>query len=210
MLNPQRVSGALVALLREEQVLGSFGPVPIEDHIRHALGFLAPVGILAPGSRLIDLGSGGGLPGLVLADALPDLRICLLEGRTQRAERLVEHVAALGFADRVTVSAARAEDAAHDPELRYQFDLSVARGFGPPAVTAECAAGFLRQGGRLIVSEPPTGTEARWSEAGCRQLGLRIERRLVEPFSYVVLCQEELADARYPRRVGVPAKRPLF
>jgi len=72
--------------------------------------------------------------------------------------------------ERVRVIRSRAEVAGHDPALRFQFDLVTARGFGPPAVTAECAAGFLRVDGRLVVSEPPEDRVSRWPSDGlaCR------------------------------------------
>ena len=90
----------------------------------------------------------------------------------------------------------------------------VARGFGPPPVTAECGAPFLRVGGTLVVSEPPrrtsAGRSARWPTEGVMALGLRPAGTWQRPFHYQALEQAEPCPDRYPRRVGVPAKRPLF
>ena len=105
----------------------------------------------------------------------------------------------------------RAEELARRADLRGRFDLVVARGFGPPAVTAECGAGFLVVGGRLVVSEPPGGRPDRWPAEGLAPLGLEPGRRSRRAgASYQVLRQATACPDRYPRRVGIPAKRPLF
>ena len=87
----------------------------------------------------------------------------------------------------------------------------VTRSFGAPAVTPECAAGFLRSpGGRLLVSEPPDD-EQRWPEEGLSALSLRLaERRSGDGWTVQVLELVGELDERYPRRTGVPGKRPLF
>ncbi len=104
---------------------------------------------------------------------------------------------------------ARAEDAARRADLRAAFDLVVVRSFGPPAVTAECGAPFLEVGGRMVVAEPPD-QEPRWPADGLAQLGLAPGRRVTEPSAFQVLEQVAPCPDRYPRRVGIPAKRPLF
>jgi 16S rRNA (guanine527-N7)-methyltransferase len=88
----------------------------------------------------------------------------------------------------------------------------VARSFGPPAVTAECAAGFLPVGGLLVVSEPPADDEpeGRWPPAGLAELGFGPAARLGTPTAGFVRipCVED--HDRWPRRVGIPAKRPRW
>jgi 16S rRNA (guanine527-N7)-methyltransferase len=102
------------------------------------------------------------------------------------------------------VRTARAEAV---PDLRGRFVAVVARSFGPPAVTAECGAPLLEVGGRLVVSEPPR-TEGRW--AGCAVLGVGPAVRLPGPPTLVVLTQVAACPDRFPRRTGLPAKRPLW
>ena len=120
-------------------------------------------------------------------------------------------VARLGWADRVDVLAERAEAAGRDPDRRESFPLVVARGFGPPAVTAECAAPLVQVGGRLSVSEPPGGDSSRWPAEQLATLGLRmVETRVVGEASFVMLEKVEASDARWPRRVGKPGQRPLW
>ena len=203
-----RVTAALV----EAQHLGVIGKAPIESHIGQARAFFSvAVDLVVPSARVLDLGSGGGLPGLVIAATWPKLSVALLDGRSSRAENLLAAVEVLGFGDRVQVIAQRAEEAGRESRHRHAFDLVVARGFGPPAVTAECAAPFLKVGGLLVVSDPPGGgMRNRWPEAGIKLLGLRVERAQVDPWAFTVLQQVELCSDIYPRRTGLPQKRPLF
>lgn len=103
----------------------------------------------------------------------------------------------------------RAEVLAHDPTHRERYELVVSRAFGAPAVTAECGAGFVAVGGRLVVSEPPERSE-RWPPGALEPLGLGPARPCRETASFVVLRKEAPTPAVFPRRAGMPAKRPLF
>ena len=159
--------------------------------------------------RVVDLGSGGGLPGLVLAEEAPALRLVLLDSAARRCRFLREAVGVLGLEERVEVVEERAETAARHPAFRDVSDAVVARSFGPPAVTAECAVGFLRLGGSLVVSEPPEAS-VRWPTEALEDLGLAPAVRCGEgEFSFVRL-EKARTDDRWPRRVGIPAKRPRF
>jgi 16S rRNA (guanine527-N7)-methyltransferase len=149
------------------------------------------------------------VPGLPLALAEPESTWVLLDGSQTRAEFLRGAVASLKLGNRVDVVGERAEVAARGP-LRGQFDLVVARSFASPAATAECGAPFLRVGGQLIVAEPPGGRPDRWDRDGLARLGLRIGDRIPAPTAYQVMVQVAACPQRFPRRVGVPAKRPLF
>jgi len=181
----------------------------VERHVAHGRALLAG---LPQRGRILDLGSGGGLPGLVLATFQPALELTLLEARQRAGRFLREAVAALGRTD-IAVVEARAEEAARRPDLRQSYDAVVARSFGPPAVTAECAVGFVRPGGRLVVSEPPGGGEGpaeRWPAEGLEALGFGPPARAGTGEATFVSLEKVRADDRWPRRVGVPAKRPLW
>ena len=208
-------------VLAEAQYRGFIGGTDLDAHLHHAEAFVRVVERLGRLERGLDLGSGGGLPGLVLAGDLVDTRWWLIDAAQRRAEFLVDAVARLGWEDRVTVAWGRAEDLARAPDLRGQIDVVTARAFAPPAVTAECAAGFLCPGGHLVVSEPPLGPEGeaigtRWPVDGLAALGL--EPVLVTSTAsgvspgpqFKVLRQARICPDRFPRRVGVPSKRPLF
>ncbi|MGH9094556.1 MAG: RsmG family class I SAM-dependent methyltransferase [Acidimicrobiales bacterium] len=157
----------------------------------------------------MDLGSGGGVPGLVLAWHRPQIRWTLLDGSQRRGAFLTEAVADLDLGGCVDVVPERAEIAGRG-SLRHTQDLVVARGFAGPAVTAECAAPLLAVGGRLVVSEPPGGAPERWPAQVLRTLGLVPHRAVASPIALQVLRQTEPCPDRYPRRVGVPGKHPLF
>ena len=192
----------MIDVLEEARELGFLGPGPVSFHVEHARAYL-PLLADVTGSAL-DLGAGGGVPGLVLAAERPDLAWTFLDGMQKRTAFLERAVARLGLTN-VVVRTARAEEV---PDLRGRFDAVVARSFAAPAVTAECAAPLLRVGGRLVVSEPPDGEQDRWSGAGV--LGLGAPTVVTGPPTLVVLVQEAPCPDRYPRRTGVPAKRPLW
>jgi 16S rRNA (guanine527-N7)-methyltransferase len=165
--------------------------------------------------RAIDLGSGGGLPGLVLASAWPGTAWYLVDSNRRRSEWLRSAVSALGLDRRCLVVCERAEDLGRS-ELRGTFDLVTARSFAPPAATAECAAPMLKPGGELVVSDPPNALGAsRWPDAGLAILGLvrASTETVVTPAGPVTLSRvlaTTSCQPRYPRRVGIPFKRPLF
>lgn len=193
----------LVATLERARALGFLGPGPVERHIEHAGAFVAA--LTGVTGTVIDLGSGGGVPGLVIAAVRPDLELVLVDATGARCRVLEEAVHRLGLSAQVVQG--RAEALGRGP-WRGQADAVVARSFGRPAVTAECAAPFLRVGGILVVSEPPEPVPERWPAAGLALLGLR--RRSAPGVSPVVLEQYAACSADYPRREGIPAKRPLF
>ena len=114
----------------------------------------------------------------------------------------------LGLGARVEVHVERAEALGRLGGWRGTHEVVTARSFGPPGVTAECAAPLLEVGGRLLVSEPPAGTGERWPEGPLSRLGLRAEGVGGEAARVMVLRQAEPCPERYPRRA--PHKRPLF
>lgn len=200
----------LHGVLEQARDLGFLGPGPVDGHIQHGAGFVQAVGDPHP-TRVVDLGSGGGVPGLIVAVAWPGATVFLLEASERRTFFLAGAASALGLDDRVVVAHARAEEAGRDPQWRGRADVVVARSFGPPAVTAECAAPLLCVGGRLVVSEPPEADGERWPAERLAALGMRPAGRFEQAFSrFQVLRQDDPCPEAFPRRVGIPAKRPLF
>ncbi|MDP8936621.1 MAG: class I SAM-dependent methyltransferase [Actinomycetota bacterium] len=199
-----------VRVLDEARARGFVGPGPVVPHLVHAVGFAAAAGGPPPGPAL-DLGSGGGLPGLALALLWPGSHWVLVDASERRTGFLLEAVAALGLDARVEVVRSRAEDLGHDPSRRGRHALVVARSFGPPAVVAECGCPLLIVGGRMVVSEPPEPHPPRWPPTALEGLGARVGPIVIAPEgTYQVLDQAEACPEQYPRRSGVPAKRPLF
>jgi 16S rRNA (guanine527-N7)-methyltransferase len=160
--------------------------------------------------------------------------VVLLEANERRAQFLERAVVACALQERVSVVHQRAEIAGRDPLYRAMFGGVVVRSFGSPAVVAECAAPFLRVGGWLVVSEPPAddggtagsgadvaagqeGVErataeeiGRWPADKLAPLGLEPVRSVRAEFGYQILRQVRLCPDQFPRRNGVPSKRPLF
>lgn len=150
--------GGLGAVLERSRELGFLGPGPIEPQIDHARLFWSALGDgwSGAGAGLVaDLGAGGGLPSLPLLVEHEGLTMVLVDAIQKRASFLVWATIELGVAERAEVWCGRAETFGHDDGRRGRFDAVVARGFGPPATTLECAAPLLRAGGRVVVSEPP-------------------------------------------------------
>jgi 16S rRNA (guanine527-N7)-methyltransferase len=130
-------------------------------------------------------------------------RWLLVEANGRRARFLRGAARSLGMDGRVSVREERAEVLGRDAGERGSHDAVVARGFGPPGVTAECAAPFLAVGGRLLTSEPPD--RRPWPAEALAELGLE---PLGRHGSVMVLEQARLCPDRFPRRA--PAKHPLF
>lgn len=198
-------------MLTTARELGFTGPTPVDLQIERSLAYAAAI---SPVSRALDLGTGGGLPGLVLIAAWPTTDWYLVDSSRKRTEWLKGAVASLGLTDRCHVVCERAETLGRSP-LRATFDLVTARSFGPPAATAECAAPFLKLGGELVVAEPPEPGAERWPAQGLESLGLvQVSTQAVDTEAGPVTLSRFTATSecseRFPRRVGVPFKRLLF
>jgi 16S rRNA (guanine527-N7)-methyltransferase len=221
-------SPALYKVLLAAREAGFLGPGPIDRHLLHAEGFVDLAQARMPQvvhPRILDLGSGGGLPGLVVAQQWPAARLVLLEANQRRAQFLERAVRACDLEGRVEVVQERAEIAGRDVRYRAAFDGVVVRSFGPPAVVAECAAPLLLVGGWLIVSEPPSEGDGeqpvgdiagvsddsgRWPADRLRPFGLEPVAFVRNQFGYEVLRQRQVCPERFPRRNGMPSKKPLF
>jgi 16S rRNA (guanine527-N7)-methyltransferase len=203
--------GMLLDILEEARELGLLGPGPVARQYEHALDLARGIGDFE--GRLLDLGSGGGLPGLVLFEVWPQATGVLLDAQRRRCDFLSRALATLDLGARVAVECGRAEVLARDERLRGSFDLVVARSFGPPAVTAECSVGFLRNAGSLVVTEPPGADDSatRWNRDALAELGFGppLTIRVAETGA-VRIPVVGVVDDRWPRRDGVPTKRPLW
>jgi 16S rRNA (guanine527-N7)-methyltransferase len=202
----------LPRVLEESRARGFLGLKSIEPHFTHSLGFALcwEERISTPPSSFIDLGSGGGLPGLFLLDRW-QCRAVFTDSMVKRANFLVDVLERPGAPENGTVITGRVEETARSPDLIEAFDLVTARSFGPPAVTAECGAQFLRVGGLMIVSEPPVDTDSsRWNVQILETLGLVATGRIRHGAAYQVLMKTHSTPSEYPRAIGTPRKRPLF
>ena len=203
---------ALSVVLEDARRLGFLGPDAVERHIAHAEAWAEALEAdQAPGSFL-DLGSGAGVPGLVLALRWPDSEAVLLDSQLRRTAWLRTAAGRLGVGDRVSVAEGRAETLGHDVELRERFPLVVARSFGAPAMTAELGAAFVAPGGVLSVSEPPGSVaDRRWPEDPLELLGLRNPRQVVRGGgSFVILQKHSALREVFPRRQNRLLRDPVW
>jgi len=201
--------GALLCQLERARDLGFLGPVAISTQLGHARALLAAATETSgPGLSLLDLGTGGGLPGLAAVDDPKFSKVVLLDRSQRRCAFLRSALAVLPMAADVEVYAGLAEDAGREISLRECFDVVSSRSFGPPAATLECAAPFLRVGGLLIVSDPPAGRA--WPADGAAAFGLKLLERSCGDPSWTLFCKVAGIGDRFPRRPGVPSRRPMF
>ncbi|MGD0152770.1 MAG: 16S rRNA (guanine(527)-N(7))-methyltransferase RsmG [Thermacetogeniaceae bacterium] len=166
--------------------------------------------------RLLDIGSGAGFPGIPLQISWPEMRVYLLESQQKRSLFLAEAVRCLGLAN-CTVLTGRAENLARDRAYREAFDCAVARAVASLAVLAELALPFVAPGGHFVALKGSAAwAEISDAEYALQQLGGAVER--VIPYRFPgeqgrnVVCIKKVAPTpeRYPRRTGIPAKRPLL
>jgi 16S rRNA (guanine527-N7)-methyltransferase len=168
---------------------------------------------LAGASSVVDVGSGGGLPGLPLKIARPELEVTLIESDQAKAAFLVRACAALGL-DEVDVLARRAEEVGQDRRFRETFDVAVARALAPMPVLVELCLPLVRVGGRLLAQKTEhedVGGAARAIEI----LGGALRQVAPAPSeargagTVVVIEKVHATPGAYPRRPGVPSRKPL-
>lgn len=163
---------------------------------------------------VVDVGSGGGFPGLVIAAVAPGVEVHLVEARRKRADLLGEMAAALGLAN-VRAHGERAEEAGRGA-LRERADLVIARAVAPLPVLLEYTAPLAATGGTIAAVKGSRG-EAELAEAGGALETLNCEHTATEQMRAEVAGQMRVllfrklgaTPSRYPRRPGMPEKRPL-
>jgi 16S rRNA (guanine527-N7)-methyltransferase len=175
---------------------------------------------LLESGRFVDVGSGAGFPGVPLKIAFPGLRPTLVEATARKAAFLSALKDVLGLVD-VDVRTGRGETLAHDPELRGGFDFALVRAVGSMAVLAEVTLPFCRVGG-FVVAQKKRAIEGEIARArrAVETMGGRVREvrdvtevagteYLGEDRSLVILEKVGPTPDRYPRRPGMPAKRPI-
>jgi len=178
---------------------------------RHVVESLRLLPLLGPGKRLIDVGSGAGLPGMVLAIARPTLAVTLLEATAKKARFLEETAKALALSN-VAVVANRAElAAAVGQPLRESFDIVTARAVAPLRILVELTAPFARVGG-TIVAVKGRQAEAELASANNALFSLHVEHEATvrQPTATIIVLRKKLSTpAKYPRRSGEPKHHAL-
>jgi 16S rRNA (guanine527-N7)-methyltransferase len=156
---------------------------------------------LIEGGPVVDVGSGGGSPGLPLATARPDLRFDLLESARRKCDFLTRWASEF---ENASVVCARAEEHARGPG-RDAYGTALARALAPPPVAAEWCLPLVARGGRAILFVGPTVDEAAAGRAAA-ELAAEIEDA---PAGFLLLRKTGPTPERFPRRPGMARKRPL-
>lgn len=173
--NPTKFA-ALEPVLRAAQRIGALSDAPVGQIITHALWFAKAIPDTA--RRVVDLGSGAGVPGLIVAFERPELELVLVDRRSGRTDSLTRSVLALGLAEHVEVKCSEIGDLTRDAKFYKQFDAAISRGLGPPLQTLRLSRDLVRTGGVIIISEPPPTTQSRWNPEEVADLGLSAPVRL--------------------------------
>jgi 16S rRNA (guanine527-N7)-methyltransferase len=192
---------------------------PDEIAIRHFLDSLAVRVALPPGSEsfsLIDVGSGAGFPGVPLKIACPEIQLTLLEA-TGKKTAFLHHLIEVLKLTSVTILAVRAEEAGRQPDQRERYDVAVARAVAALPVLAEYTLPLVKVGGRIIAQKgPDPAPEIEAASQALTVLGGQLDRvvpvtipGLDAPRHLVVINKVKPAPQKYPRRPGMPAKRPI-
>jgi 16S rRNA (guanine527-N7)-methyltransferase len=166
----------LERILREAQRIGALSNAPVAEIISHAKWFADAMPHTA--RTAVDLGSGAGVPGLIVALFCPYLRLHLVDRRVGRTDVLVRAVHALNLVDRVTVRCSEITDMTKDSTWAKHFDVAMSRGLGPPIQTLNLSRDLVKPGGAIIISEPPPDSDSRWDQQQVRALGLEGPSRI--------------------------------
>jgi len=170
---------------------------------------------LAPHASLLDVGSGGGFPGVPLKIARPDIALTLLEATGKKADFLRALTEELGI--EAMVLHARAEEAAHDPAYRERFDVVTARAVAALPLLCELCLPFVKVGGAFVAYKGPrekAEEEIYAAHKAIKLLGAAVERMHAESTSYggrtrIMLRKISRTPANYPRNHGAMRKNTL-
>ena len=172
--------------------------------------------VSAKRDTLIDIGSGAGFPGMPIKILWPDIRVTLVESVNKKASFLNHMKDILGL-DGIEILIGRAESLAHEPNVRESFDIVVSRAVAELNTLAELTLPFCKIGGKVILHKGRSVVDeiTRASES-LKLLGGTIdevvERQIDELKGkryLVVLTKQESTPTIYPRKPGLPSKRPL-
>jgi 16S rRNA (guanine527-N7)-methyltransferase len=204
------------AFLMERNIVMDLTNVPEEDMpLRHYADSLLALnhGLFPHGCRVIDVGTGAGFPGIPLAIARPDMQMTLLESMQKRCDFLIEAVSLLDLRN-VRVMVGRAEDMGRG-DFREQFDLALARAVAVLPVLAEYLMPLVKVGGHALCWKGPAlREELPAGERACQrlggELGALIDLEIPGRSHYIqVINKVKATPAKYPRKAGMPGKKPL-
>ncbi len=198
----------LTAVLEESEI--------IDRHYVDSLLPLSMPGMIPDAGKVIDVGTGAGFPGMMLALFRPDLSFTLLDAQQKRLTFLEAVLKETG-AKNVTLVHARAEDGARNPALRGQFDLAVARAVAAMPVLTEYLLPYVKVGGKALCWKGPGAIEELpQASKAAKILGGRLGEAVPalipgRDWQHILLpvFKEASTPKKYPRKAGTPGKEPL-
>jgi len=185
------------------------------DSLTITIAWQQPIGF--GGVRVIDIGSGAGLPGIPLKIAFSEIKLVLLETTAKKAAFLQHIKQKLGLDD-IEIVVGRAEDVARQPEYRERFEVVLSRAVASLASLAELTLPFCAVGGSLVAQKKGAiDQEVKQASKAISLMGgnLREVKRVeLEEFAderwLVIINKISPTPQQYPRRPGIPSKRPIL
>jgi len=191
---------------------------PQEIHIKHFLDSLTCLAAMRepPLGKLVDIGTGAGFPGIPIKIIHPKVQLTLVESVGKKAT-FCRHVVKILNLQEVEVVQERAETLGHNLDYREHYDWAVARAVAILPTLAEYMLPLVRVGGSMLAMKGESGlAEAHSAEHALRVLGGHLRQLMpvtlpgVAEERYLVVIDKVAATPHaYPRKIGVPAKRPL-
>ncbi|MCD4686993.1 MAG: 16S rRNA (guanine(527)-N(7))-methyltransferase RsmG [Anaerolineae bacterium] len=191
---------------------------PEAIEMRHFLDSLSVILAVpfASGQRVIDVGTGAGFPGLPLRLVYPQIELTLLEATAKKASFL-GHLAQSLKLDNIRILNQRAEEAGQDTDTREQFDIVLARAVAGMSVLMEYLLPLCKVGGCCVALKGESAAaEVQQAEHALRILGGHVKKilpvelpRVTETHHLVIVEKTAATPPKYPRRPGMPSKRPL-
>ncbi len=216
-MDETRLARYLELLLERNQVMNLTAAHTLEElrvrHLQDSLQLLDLPEVQAAGYAL-DVGTGGGFPGIPLAIARPDLQVTLIDATLKKVRAVQDFIEAIPVPNAVAM-AGRAEELGRDPRWRQKFDLVVSRAFAPLAMLLEYTAPFCQPGGHLVAFKgPDADAELETSGEAMHQLGVRFNRTARyqmrdHTFNLLIFDVQGQIPSAFPRSHAEIRKKPL-
>lgn len=172
---------------------------------------------IKPGQKIVDLGTGAGFPGIPLKILYPQTEVYLVDSLQKRLKFLQEVIEKLQLKE-ISLIHGRAEDLGKDPHYREKFDVVLSRAVASLPVLTEYCLPFVKVGGHLAAAKgPQIQEELAQAQKAISVLGGKLEEvyefqlpYIQEGRSVIIISKLQATPKNYPRRAGIPAKRPLI
>ncbi len=205
-------------VIEKNQVMNLTSITDHDDFMKkHIADSLAPImfHVIHEGDRILDLGTGGGFPGIPLKIFFPESEFLLVDSVNKKLTFVQTVIDTLGLHG-ISVLHGRAEDLAHDSEYRESYDLVVSRAVANLAVLSELTLGFVKPGGQFISYKGSSGIEElKEAETAIEQMGGSCDNLYEyslpdgDSRTLIIIQKERTTPKKYPRKAGVPSKSPM-